>query len=240
MPHLNLEDIARLIEEPPAPNEAAHLDACEACRRELDAMRADTAALASLPPIAPPAEEWPAIEARLAQEGLIRPAHQPAHQPDHRPDHRIVPRVRSWRAGLLRAAAVAAVFLAGTLSGAAWTGSEDADPVGTASADVAPQDRFLSVAREPRNAEEAAQLAREIEALYFNTLVSATEARPLQEAGGDPVARLAALEGIMTLTGTALDQAPADPILNGYHLAAIAQREATLNQMASQAGESWF
>lgn len=239
MPHLNLEEIARLVDEPPEPHEAAHLDTCDACRCELDAMRAESAALASLPPIAPPDNEWPALEARLTREGLIRPVDRAV--PGAFSARRAFPgRLSSWGAGLLRAAAVAAVFLAGTLSGAAWTGSNDAGPTEATSVDGAPADGALLVAREPRNAEEAARLAREIEALYFNTLVRVTESRPLQEAGGDPVARLAALEGIMTLTGAALDQAPADPVLNGYHLAAVAQREATLNQIANRTGESWF
>lgn len=228
MPHLSLEEIARLVEELPEPHEAAHLDTCDDCRDELDAMRADSAALASLPPIAPPAGEWPAIEARLAEEGLIHPASRGA------------PGAFSWRTGLLRAAAIAAVFLAGTLSGAAWFGSDRGGSVQTQAAAGMPNDGALIAAREPRSAEEAAQLAREIEALYFNTLVSVSEARPLHETRDDPVARLAALEGIMTLTGAALDQAPADPVLNGYHIAAMAQREATLKQIASRTDESWF
>lgn len=239
MPHLNLEEIARLVDERPEPHEAAHLDTCDVCRCELDEMRADSVALASLPPIAPPAEEWPALEASLTREGLIRPV-DPAPSGAFSARRALPGRLSSWRAGLLRAAAVAAVFLAGTLSGAAWAGLNDAGPTETTLADSAPADGALIVVREPRSAEEAAQLARDIEALYFNTLVSFTESRPLQEAGGDPVARLAALEGIMTLTGAALDQAPADPILNGYHLAAVAQREATLKQIANRTGESWF
>lgn len=227
MPHLNLEEIARLVDVAPDPHEGEHLDACIDCRRELDEMRADAATLAALPLLDPPAGEWPAIRARLAREGLVRPQ---------------MPHTGSWRAGLLRAAAAIAIFVAGILSGSTWSGSAASDEVVSAVSAVSParQDEALIFAREPRNAEEAARLAHEIEALYFNTLVRMTEARPMDESGGDPFARLAALEGIVTLTGAALGQAPADPVLNGYHLVTLAQREATLQQIATRTRDSWF
>jgi hypothetical protein len=57
---------------------------------------------------------------------------------------------------------------------------------------------------------------------------------------GDPYARLAALEAITSITRAALGQAPADPVLNGYHVTATAQRDATLRQIAAQTTDSWF
>jgi hypothetical protein len=54
-----------------------------------------------------------------------------------------------------------------------------------------------------------------------------------------PAARLAALEGILLSTGAALEAAPADPMINGYYLSAIGQREAMLRQIAA-AGEPWY
>jgi hypothetical protein len=56
----------------------------------------------------------------------------------------------------------------------------------------------------------------------------------------DPYARLAALEGILSITRTALGQAPADPVLNGYHATAAAQREAILRSIGTRTRGSWF
>ncbi len=61
-----------------------------------------------------------------------------------------------------------------------------------------------------------------------------------QRPGADPVARLATLESIAAITRSALDQAPADPIINGYHLTALAQKEATLRQIAASKNGKWF
>lgn len=92
----------------------------------------------------------------------------------------------------------------------------------------------------PRTAQEAAILLREAEGMYLDAL-----ARYAQLAGnagepGDPLARLAALEGIVLTTREALGRAPADPIINGYHMTALAQREATLQQIAATTRNPWF
>jgi hypothetical protein len=47
----------------------------------------------------------------------------------------------------------------------------------------------------------------------------------------DAVARLATLETIVLTTRTALERAPADPLINSYHLAALAERETLLGQL---------
>ncbi len=56
----------------------------------------------------------------------------------------------------------------------------------------------------------------------------------------DPVTRLAALESIVLTTREALDRAPADPVINGYHLTAVAQRDAALRQIALRSDGRWF
>jgi hypothetical protein len=265
MSHLTLETIARLVDEAASQQEAEHLEACRACARELEDMRADSAVLAGLPPLEPPARAWGAIEARLSSEGLMRPADV---------------RGFAWRGALLRMAATIAIFALGALAGIAWNDApaepalsaaqQDTEPLGLRpiepgpltqppqSAPAASQVRdtqpaplragsnagvqlasALVTAREPRNSEEAARLMREVEALYYQALIRLAEAAPTAESG-DPLTRLAVLQGITTLTGAALGQAPADPILNGYHLAALAQREATLRQIAARTADSWF
>ena len=45
------------------------------------------------------------------------------------------------------------------------------------------------------------------------------------------MSRLAALEGIVLTTRAALNEAPADPVINGYHLTALEQRDALLREL---------
>ena len=94
--------------------------------------------------------------------------------------------------------------------------------------------------RPPQNREEATILLGEAEALYLDALGHAAQLGTAGTDLGDPYARLAALEGIAAITRAALGQAPADPVLNGYHVTAIAQREALLRQIATMTGASWF
>jgi hypothetical protein len=269
MSHLTFETIARLVDEPPSTEDAAHLEACTACRAELEDMRADAEALAALPPIEPPDGEWRAVERRLTREGLIRRA------------------VTGGTTGavLIRMAAALVLFMLGTAAGIAWmdgrqpadsatrdqmaaapssgtateppaeTAVQPAPPQRTAAESAAPYSpavaslpaalasnpqlaAFLD-GEEPRSYEAAMQLYRETEMLYLDALTRVAQMNGGIDAG-DPIARLAALEAITSITRTALGQAPADPVLNGYHVTALAQRDATLRQIADRAGDSWF
>jgi hypothetical protein len=100
--------------------------------------------------------------------------------------------------------------------------------------------RFAASAPDaPRTADDALAFMRRAETAYLEALTLYAEMAGGFE-GGDPAARLAALEGIMLTTRAALGVAPADPIINGYHLTALAQRDATLRQIAASSSQSWF
>jgi hypothetical protein len=58
--------------------------------------------------------------------------------------------------------------------------------------------------------------------------------------GIEPHNRLAALEGIVVTTRAALEAAPADPVINNYHLAAMGQREALLRQLETGPEKTWY
>jgi hypothetical protein len=230
MQHLMIETLARLVDETPTPEEAAHLDACAACRAELEGMRADVAALANLPMIEPPPTEWPELEGRLLEEGLVRRAAGTS----------------TWRMTALRTAASIALFAGGLASGIAWTKVErplgirpTANGPSTFTGQTGYGSPTIIAATEPASPEETVLLYRQAEALYLDMLgrMSALET---QEQSVDPLARIAALESIVAITRSALDQAPADPVLNGYHLTALAQKEATLRQIAASKPGRWF
>jgi hypothetical protein len=78
---------------------------------------------------------------------------------------------------------------------------------------------------------------RAAEDKYFSALSRYSEKEGTETA--DPNARLAALEGIVLTTRAALAQAPTDPVINGYHLTALAQRDAMLKQIKANPAKSW-
>lgn len=245
MTHLTLETLARLLDESPDPTEAGHLDICERCRTELEALRADAAAVQALPDPQPPIAAWIALEQRLAREGLVRRT--------------------SWTTHALRMAAVLAIFVLGSIVGGLLMRQQAVRTIATATpATNAPArlvaqppaeiDTQLSpaaplIANVPRSApaldtrpaataEQAIARLREAERAYVAALGRFSEFGSRADAT-DPVARLAALESIVATTRAALGQAPADPVINGYHLTAVAQRDATLRQLAASS-QTWY
>jgi len=212
MHHLSSEDFARLVDEQPSASEAAHLRDCAGCAAELSAMREQTALLSSLPDLPVPPRLRTAVESALAHEGLIGGKERP------------------WFSGALaRAAAVAAVFVAGSLAGTFG---------------IAPAlDRSAVREAAPRPV-TVAEAAADLEAAEARYLAAVTRYAELAGAveGADPLNRLVALEGIVLTTEAALREAPADPVINNFHLTAVGQRDALLQRIESvtHEGDEWF
>ncbi|MGH7465191.1 MAG: hypothetical protein ACREK1_08440, partial [Longimicrobiales bacterium] len=93
--------------------------------------------------------------------------------------------------------------------------------------------------RDPATVDEAAAQLRETETYYLEALTRFAELAT-QSGAGDPVARLAALQSITLTTQAALNEAPTDPVINGYHLTALAQRDATARLVAAASAERWY
>lgn len=279
MQHLDLEQLARLVDEPAEPAEAEHLRGCLVCRRELAEMRAQTEALGELGAMEPPAGAWAALEARLLEEKLIgdRPA-RVRPMLIHRPH--------------LRIAASLALFLLGGAAGALFWRTPGAQPVRslqTVAAEAprstsrpvslmsAPEVTYVNeagadqpkadgngarlavngAAAEPSaprvvaprriaprraTAAEADRAARELmqaQAAYMGALQRlAAIADPA--SGNAPETRMAALDRLVQLTAEALDRVPGDPVINGYHLAAVAERDALRREMERDENATWF
>jgi hypothetical protein len=247
MSHLNLETLARLIDDTPDPTETGHLDNCKQCRDELEAMRGDVAAMQRLEDPEPPVAQWLLLEQRLEREGLMR-------------------RTWRWQPSAMRAAAAVVIFVLGGISASLLTRSEPrayltqnnppnvgtvtqpaplTNPAATlaettiAPAPVVNAPATIVAQQVPaRTAEEAAARLRTAETDYLAALSRYTELAG-RASEGDPLARLAALESIVATTRAALGRAPADPVINGYHLTAVAQRDALLRQ-ASASGQTWY
>ncbi|HET7275989.1 MAG TPA: hypothetical protein VFI91_12545 [Longimicrobiaceae bacterium] len=217
MQHLSMEDLAALVDELPTAEQKSHLDGCAICAEELEALRSQTAALGSLPDPAVPPDQWTGIESRLRSEGLVA-----------------APRRHALAGRLSPIAALAAsvlLFVSGGAMGAAvWGGAGDV---------TAPENNTPAIHATAMTVEQAEERVVALEAEYLEALTRYAELSGLDESP-DPVNRLAAMEGIVLTTRSALEQAPADPVINGYHLAALGQREAILRQIANTTNETWF
>jgi hypothetical protein len=218
MEHLSLEHLARLVDEQPTTDEMRHLGSCGRCSKELDALRAQTRDLGTLPEIMPPKGDWRAVEARLRSEGLVQ---------DPGLFRRLgIARTPEW----MKAAAAVLLFLSGTGTGVALAGT---GAVGT--------DPALRTAQ-VTNVEDAATAVRSAEESYVEAVAQYREI--LAREGGEPVAtdpltRVAALEHLVMVSQAAVRQAPGDPFLNGFLASAMAERDAAL-RMVSSDQDNWF
>jgi len=224
MEHLTREALARLVDEAPLREEADHLDACRSCALELEALRAQSRALGSLPEIRPPLGDWDVLEARLRSEGLI--------QVPSLLSRLTLAQTPAW----MRMAAAAALFLGGSLMGAAL-GSKG--PAGGELAATGPDETLFAGMDD---VDAAAAAVRSAEVNYINALA---RYRQLLEQGGengvlgDPSSRFAALEYLVAAGQAAVRQAPADPFLNGLLASTLAEREATLRRISTRQ-DNWF
>jgi hypothetical protein len=226
MSHLSIETLARLIDEPPDTAEAAHLELCDLCQAELEGLKADASALAALPQLDPPSAQWYALEQRMLAEGLLRKTAQRGFP--------------SWAKYGLQAAAAVVIFVIGNLTAPLLLRRDpQRGGIGSAQAPTsisAAADPSMLV---PRTRDEAENLVRNSERTYLDALTRYAELDNNTRTT-DLVAQLAALESIVLTTRAALGQAPADPVINGYHLTALAQRDAALKKLAANRGQTWF
>jgi len=220
MGHLNLETLARLVTERPSTDEEHHLDECAACREELNALREQTEAIGSLPDLRPPPGDWEALEARLVSEGLVHTSG-------------LMHRTRRWwSTGWAQAAAAVVLFLGGTALGsrvlASGSGIDSVMERPGGGLELIP----VSAQAQPvTNLAEAAEVVNLAERQYMDALLQYRQLLDSQGDPtfvGDPTARFAALEAIVAAGRAAVQQAPADPYLNGVLVSALAERQALL------------
>jgi hypothetical protein len=260
MLHLDAERLAARDHDPLTADELAHLAQCAACRSERDAFDR-LAALAEGERDRPGARltSWAALSSALRDEGLItRPSDVPelpvaaeislarsgrapsfaqptgSVQSSVAASRNVAARSRAWRTTAWRAAAAMLVFTSGAVVGrgtastsldAPVTASQVDGATGLATASlVSGADAFRSVDDATR-ALERAQREYERASFWLASHDTTVNAQSVYRA------RLAALEQMLNASRAGLFEAPQDPVLNQYYLAAYTAREATLRQL---------
>jgi hypothetical protein len=252
MSHLSTDRLAALGDDEPTPAEAAHLSACAECAHERAAYRTLVAmAHAERDSIGLPLTRWDAIADALAAEARVeapidvRPLRAP--QPPA-----IRGNVRRFNRMPLQAAAAVLLVAGGVVAGRMTTTVPALTPPSAAPAAVQrtglarnvslPADSvFFSSVDEARDAQQRA------EAIYLRATAFLAQQDSARSPDANPAvvqSRLAAVDQVISTMREAMRQAPHDPVINGYYLTTLGQREATLRQLntvmpASLRTNSW-
>jgi len=229
MLHLSTERLAALADEHATADESAHLAACAACAREHDAYRALVAmAGAERTAFGLPLTRWDTIASAL-EAG--------AGSGDHAD---VTPRrtLRIASRWPLRAAAGLLLLAGGAVLGRATAGADVIPGTPSASTStiqvVADPGARLMAESAFSSIEDARAAQRRSEQLYQQAVAYLAQYDSTAVDDGSPVAyksRLAALDRVISATGEAMREAPHDPVINGYYLTTLGQREATIRQL---------
>jgi hypothetical protein len=231
MQHLATDRLAALGDEQPTPDEAMHLAGCEVCAHERAAYRSlVTMAHAEQGAIGLPLTRWDDLAKAYRDE--VPAAAAPAREVVDIATRR---RVARWpmqaAAGLLLLAGGA--MLGRASAGASFLPADGTPSVATTNQGATPLDHaasdslFTSVA-------DARVAQQRYELLYQQAAAFLAQHDSTGLGQGSPVAyrsRLAALDRVISTTRDAMREAPHDPVINGYYLTTVNQREATLRQL---------
>ena len=238
MSHLSTERLAALGDEEPTAAEAGHLATCAECSRERAAYRTLVAmARTEREAIGLPLTRWDSIAGALANEqhaggalpAVVAPSRAVAGAARGRS-------VRFMRTPL-RAAAGFLLLAGGAVAGRMSAGASPLPSVGGSSVPTA------SIATLPvrvpdsvtfATVDEARATQLRSESLYQQAAAYLAEHDSTGESTYNPEvvkSRLAALDQMISTTREAMREAPHDPVINGYYLTTVGQREATLRQL---------
>lgn len=238
MSHLPTERLAALADEPPTAAELAHLASCAECARERAAYQSllELAAGAGSS-IGAPLTTWDALRPKLLDDGVI--GARPVVLRPRRTSHRV------W----LQAAAAVLLISGGIVAGRITAGASPLPivpghrAITTASLTTDSTTASLVADSTPRfHSVEDARAAQAQSQLTYQTATAYLAQRDTtSRAPESPAAirtRLAALDRTRQVLDEALDEAPYDPVISGYYLTTIGQREATLRQLNTVAPAS--
>lgn len=228
MSHLPTERLAALADEPPTAAELAHLTSCAECARERAAYQSLVElAAGSGASIGAPLTSWEALRPKLLDDRIIGAG-----------DSTLRPRRHAGRVWLQAAAAVLLIS-AGMVAGRITAGASplpltEQPSLTTASVSTDSTPHFRSI-------DEARAAQAQSQFMYQTATAFLAQRDTANRAPENPAAirtRLAALDRTRQVLDQALDEAPYDPVINGYYLTTLGQREATLRQLNTVAPAS--
>jgi hypothetical protein len=253
MLHLSSERLAALADSEPTPLEADHLAVCAACARERAASRALLMmARAEREQLGMPLTRWDSLAPELHRAGLVAAgalmsASPPAGEAELAARSASVRRAVRW----LQAAAVLVLVGGGAALGRLSAGVSPFSFDWFAESSAAVQ----STERVPLSPLPAISGATGVDAMLpeFSSVDEALVALQRYQVAYQHAAayladhdstthvddseayrtRLAALDRAGRAMSEALREAPYDPVINGYYLTTLGQREATLRQLAT-------
>ena len=226
MSHLPPERLAALTDEPPTAVEVAHLASCESCARERTAYEnLRTLSTIEQASIGTPLTTWETLAPALREDGTIDTG-----------EWRVARRSRLLEKTWLQVAAAVLFVLGGVAYGRHSAGASIL-PSGP-STDVMEARRTRDQSADSlasfRSVEEAREKRARYEFLYQSAALYLAEHDSAEYAPNSPAAirhRLATLDEVGATVRQALTESPADPVINGYYLTTLGQREATLRQL---------
>ena len=197
--HLERERLSALIDGDADAEAHAHLEGCEACRRELETLRRMRMALSAMDDLEPPVDGWERLAAALPGED----------------------RRSGWRSGAtwLRVAAALLLFVGGLGVGARLGPEWGGGPVAVSGSG----DGVAELA-----STEAASGDAYRQALDRLESLRAAGPSP-EEAYRDPgtaAQHLARLDAVIRATREALHEDPADPAMNDFLFEVVEERDA--------------
>ena len=219
MSHLPDERLAALYDEPPTSAELAHLASCERCAAERMAYRTLRDLASGEQRIGAPLTDWESLAPALRADGVIDTG-----------EWRVARRPRRFGGGWTQAAAAAFIAIGGITYGRySAVGSVLPGAHGTAfAAKGSPDSSAFSSIEQARSAQEQAQTLYQSAALY---LASHDTVELSPDSPAAIRRRLATLDEVGETVRQALAESPGDPVINGYYLTTLGQREATLRQL---------
>ena len=221
MSHLPDERLAALSDEPPNSAELAHLASCERCAAERAAHR-NLRELASAQgaQIGAPLTSWESLAPALRADGVIDTG-----------EWRVARRPRRFTGVWSQAAAALLIALGGIAYGRYSAGGsvlpEQASAIAARGSEADSVPTFSSV-DEARAAQERYETLYQSAALY---LAAHDTAELTPDSPAAMRHRLATLDEVGATVRQALTESPGDPVINGYYLTTLGQREATLRQL---------
>lgn len=232
MPHLSAERLAALADTgtSPAPLEADHLAECDRCASEIRAygiLVSDAGDQRGA--IAAPLTNWEGIAAGLRAEGILGGGAPAGRRP---PAVHVRTRWLQVAAAAMLLAGGAAAGRMSAVAGPLAVATDDADAVEDARppADAA---GAASLIPDYRSVAEAQAARARFELAYQHAVayLADNDTAARLDTPDDYRTRLVALDRAGRTMREAMEAAPYDPVLTGYYLTTLGQREATLRQL---------